>query len=97
MNWFYQPLAMLIEKPWLALLPGLLLLAFYLVTRKRLVLFAGLAWLGYFCYELGMKLRLLCSGECNVRIDLIAIYPLLIAFSLLAVILGLFGFRKNSV
>jgi hypothetical protein len=96
MNWFYRPLAILIEQPWLALLPSLLLLAFYRATRKRLVLFAGLAWLGYFGYELGMKLRLLCSGECNIRIDLLAIYPLLLGFSLLAVILGLSGLRKNS-
>jgi hypothetical protein len=28
-----------------------------------------------------MKWRILCSGECNIRIDLLGIYPLLLLLS----------------
>lgn len=96
MNGFYRIMAGLIERPALALLPALLLLALYAASRKTIVLIAGLAWLGYCLYETGMKLRILCGGECNIRIDLLAIYPLLIGLSLLAAIVGLLAFRKKS-
>jgi hypothetical protein len=32
----------------------------------------------YSLYEFGMKHRWLCSGECNIRIDLLLIYPVLV-------------------
>jgi hypothetical protein len=31
-----------------------------------------------------MKLRILCSGECDIRIDLLAFYPFLAVLSLIA-------------
>lgn len=42
---------------------------------------AGLLWLIYCLYEYGMKARVLCSGECNIRVDLLLIYPVLAAVS----------------
>jgi hypothetical protein len=33
-----------------------------------------------------MQLRWLCSGECNIRVDLLLIYPALALVSLLGVI-----------
>ena len=33
-----------------------------------------------------MKMRLICSGECNIRIDLLLLYPLLLLLSILAVV-----------
>jgi hypothetical protein len=33
-----------------------------------------------------MKLRVLCSGECNIRVDLVVIYPVLFVISLVALI-----------
>jgi hypothetical protein len=39
---------------------------------------AGIAWLLYGVYEFGMKQRWLCSGECNIRVDLLLIYPVLV-------------------
>jgi ABC-type transport system involved in cytochrome c biogenesis permease subunit len=47
---------------------------------------AAVAWLAYSAYETGMRLRWLCSGECNIRLDLLAIYPLLLVLSLVALI-----------
>ena len=35
-------------------------------------------WLSYSVYEFLMYKRVLCSGECNIRVDLLLIYPILI-------------------
>ena len=83
------PLGMLaffsIAYPWLALVPAGLLAALYGNSRRRVVLVAAGSWLCYFPYEWGMKLRILCSGECNIRVDLLLIYPLLLLVSLAAI------------
>ena len=34
-----------------------------------------------------MYLRILCSGECNIRIDLLLIYPMLLMLSVLALLM----------
>jgi hypothetical protein len=58
----------------------------YFRCRSPLVSVAALAWLAYFPYEQAMKLRILCSGECNIRVDLLLLYPLLALVSLLAIV-----------
>jgi hypothetical protein len=78
-------LGVFIGWPFLALLPAALFLTLYFRGRRPIVLFASLAWITYFPYEQAMKLRILCSGECNIRIDLLLLYPLLILISILAV------------
>ncbi|HET7456295.1 MAG TPA: hypothetical protein VFJ74_01490 [Gemmatimonadaceae bacterium] len=75
-----------IGTPTLAIVPGVLFLLLYLARRRRLVLAAGVAWLIYAVYELGMEHRVLCSGECDIRVDLLAIYPLLLLLSLAALV-----------
>ena len=65
-------------EPWLALVPAGLCFALYLYSRRRLPLVTSVVWLAYCVYEYGMTLRLLCTGECNIRIDLLLIYPLLL-------------------
>ncbi len=57
--------------------------------RATIVLTAGLAWLAYAGYEYAMLRRWLCSGECNVRIDLLLIYPALGLVSLAAMVVAL--------
>ena len=37
-------------------------------------------------YEYAMKLRILCSGECNIRVDLLLLYPALLVLSLAALV-----------
>ncbi len=71
-------LGMFIVWPWLALLPAALFTGLYWRSRRGAVLLAALAWGAYCPYELAMKLRILCSGECNIRVDLLLIYPLLL-------------------
>jgi hypothetical protein len=81
-------LGILIEYPWLALLPAGVFTWAALKSGRRLVWTTALLWALYAAYEMGMKLRILCSGECNIRIDLLLIYPALVLLSIVAVILA---------
>src|SRR2546423_14258462 len=83
-----QPLAILVEWPWLALIPALAFFAFSRRSRRGIVVITAISWLLYCAYEYGMRLRLLCSGECNIRVDLLLIYPYLFAMSVAAVVVG---------
>ena len=47
-------------------------------ARRRMAVGVGTAWLLYAVYETGMRLRWLCSGECDIRIDLLVISPALL-------------------
>ncbi len=56
--------------------------------RKSLALFYWFflptfltAWIGYFYYE-GVYIARTCTGECNIRVDLVLIYPYLLFVSL---------------
>jgi hypothetical protein len=79
-------LGILIAYPILAAAPALAFLALYWHARRRLLLLVAGAWLLYGLYEYGMKRRILCSGECNIRVDLLLIYPALLAASLAGVL-----------
>jgi hypothetical protein len=78
-------LGVLIGWPLLALAPAAMFATLFLRCRRRTILVAMLAWLAYCPYELAMKLRILCTGECNIRVDLLLLYPILILVSALAV------------
>jgi hypothetical protein len=96
MDALYRSMAVLIDAPWLAAAPGLVLLWLWARSGRRLVGAAALAWLLYLPYELGMKWRLLCSGECNIRIDLLGIYPALAVLSALAIVSAALGGRRSD-
>jgi hypothetical protein len=87
-------LGIFIQWPFLALIPAALLAAAYAKCGKALALVAALAWLAYCPYEYAMKLRILCSGECNIRVDLLLLYPLLLALSVLGSIAFFVWLRK---
>jgi len=74
-----------IPQPWLALAPGVFFLVLYGLSRSKLAATAAVAWLLYAPYEYAMHRRWLCTGECNIRVDLLLLYPLLIVLSLAAV------------
>jgi hypothetical protein len=44
------------------------------LSRRNSSLIAALLWGGYALYESPMKARILCSGECNIRIDLVQFF-----------------------
>jgi hypothetical protein len=58
-------------------------------TGRRAAWVAAIAWGGYAVYEWMMKLRILCTGECNIRVDLLLIYPVLLVISLVGVVSAL--------
>jgi len=75
-----------IHRPFLALVPAALFGLFYWQSRRLVVLIAMLAWIAYFIYEQAMKLRILCTGDCNIRVDILLYYPILILLSVLAIV-----------
>jgi hypothetical protein len=81
-------MAILIEWPFLALVPIAVFALLYLWSRSRIAFVAGLLWVLYLPYEVTMKYRILCSGECNIRVDLLVIYPGLILMSVLATVMA---------
>jgi hypothetical protein len=90
---FGDLLGIFIQWPWLTLVPIAAFGVLYARSRASSALAAALAWLGYLPYEYAMKLRWLCSGECNIRVDLLVLYPLLLLVSLIAIWRGLRGRR----
>ena len=79
-------MSLLIAYPALDLGPAALFLALFLASRRPVTGLAALAWLGYALYETAMRLRWLCTGECNILVDLLLIYPVLLLLSVLAVV-----------
>jgi hypothetical protein len=75
-----------ILAPFLALVPTVIFVFLYQRSKRGLALITASLWGIYTIYEYAMKLRILCSGECNIRVDLLLIYPLLIFISLLSVV-----------
>ena len=88
--------ACLIEYPPLAFVPAMMFVCLFAVSHARLLVVTALSWLAYVPYEYGMKLRLLCSGECNMRVDLIVIHPLLIVLSVASLIVFAVQTRKRK-
>jgi hypothetical protein len=86
-------MAIFIEYPLLAAVIGVVLLGLGRRTRHPTAVAVGVVWLLYAVYETGMQWRWLCSGECNIRVDLLVIYPVLV---LGAVVAGLSFLRAPS-
>ena len=93
---FLSVMAIMIEYPLIALVPAALFFCLHSVFKARLILVTAIAWLAYVPYEYGMKLRLLCSGECNIRVDLLLIYVLLAALSLASLVVFIRNRHKKA-
>lgn len=78
-------LGIFVVSPFLALIPAVAFGFLFAQCSRLVILVAALAWFTYFPYEQSMKARTLCSGECNIRVDLLFLYPLLALVSALAV------------
>ena len=65
---------------------GLLFALAAFVWKSRPLRISAIVWLAYAAYEATLYLRLLCSGECNIRIDLLLIFPALLFVSLWSII-----------
>lgn len=79
-------LGIFVEYPWAAALVGGGFLLLYGHSSRRAPLFAAIIWMLYALYEYAMKRRILCTGECNIRVDLLLLYPFLLVASLIALV-----------
>ncbi len=84
----YRAMSIFIEYPLLALLPSLVFAGLFRLTRRPFVVGVALAWVLYGVYEYAMRERILCSGECNIRVDLLVIYPVLAVASVIGLVLA---------
>lgn len=78
-------MGILIAFPWGALVIGAAFALLWHWRRARSAAAAAALWAAYGVYEYLMHARILCSGECNIRVDLLLLYPVLLAASLAAV------------
>jgi hypothetical protein len=86
MDGVFRVMAMFIEYPLLAAAFGLLLVGLGRMTHRGLVMTVGVMWLGYSLWEFAIKQRWLCRGDCDIRADLIFIYPVLLVGSVAAIV-----------
>ena len=81
--------AILISNPYLALVPATIFLFLYFTVKSKFILTMAIVWGLYALYETLNLLRITCSGECNIRVDLLLIYPLLLVFTVIGIIYSL--------
>jgi hypothetical protein len=83
-----------VEQPALALIPAgaFALLAF--ATGRRIAWATAAVWAFYALLEALNKARITCSGECNIRVDLLLIAPALLGLSALTLVLVAVGWWK---
>jgi len=86
MDWVFRVMAVFIEHPLLAAVIGILLVTLGRVLHRGLATAAGVMWIMYSLWEFAIKQRWLCRGDCDIRADLIFIYPLLILGSVVALV-----------
>jgi hypothetical protein len=77
-------LGIMIAYPWMAFAAAAVFAALWLWRRASAAAIAAGLWLAYGVYETLMHMRVLCSGECNIRVDLLLVYPVLLVASLVA-------------
>jgi hypothetical protein len=89
-------IAIFIQYPWLAALLGVALVGLGRWRGRGAPVAAGLTWLLYAVYETGNKQRWWCTGECNIRIDLLLIYPMLLVLTVVGLVSLLRGEKETS-
>jgi hypothetical protein len=66
------------------LVAGLVAGVWWVFVRGWIVPAAVVLWTGYAAYETWVQAT--CTGECNIRVDLLLVWPLLLAVTVLAVV-----------
>jgi hypothetical protein len=69
--------------------------AWFRRSRNAALWLAASLWILYVPYEYLMYRRILCSGECNIRVDLLVIYPVLLLVTLAALGRLLWFWRRD--
>jgi hypothetical protein len=80
-----------------AILAAVIGFAFALLWRRRGLpgsWVAAVTWVLYACYEYLMYARVLCTGECNIRVDLLLFWPALLFIALAVPVRSLLRGRR---
>ena len=96
MNWgdlIFGTFNVFIRFPLAALAPAAIFAAAFAWSRRLATLAAAIAWSLYTLWELLVYMRVTCSGDCNIRADLILFAPLLWLISIAGLIGLLMGRR----
>jgi hypothetical protein len=96
LDFIYAPFAVFVAHPAAALVPAALFALGFFIKKTSLAGLASVLWVLYAGYEALMKLRVLCAGECNIRVDLLVLYPALFLVSLAAIVDFLVRRKKAS-
>jgi hypothetical protein len=88
-------MGILIAYPWLALVASGVFALLWLKTGSRMAAFVALLWAFYAGYEFLVHARVLCTGECNIRVDLLLVYPVLLVLSIGAVLSSFRAHRRT--
>lgn len=94
MDAFFKAFGVFVEQPLLAFIPAAIFAVLYFLNRRLMVAVAAGCWAVYAILEVLNKARITCSGECNIRVDLLVIYPVLALVS--AVALAVFFIPRKS-
>jgi hypothetical protein len=92
----FQTFAPFIKWPIGAFIPAAAFAAAFAWNRRALPLVAAIAWALYATLETLNHARITCSGECNIRVDLLVIYPALWIVSIAAVVALLLGRKRRG-
>lgn len=85
-----------IPYPFLALIPATAFAIAAKITRLKFLFLVAAGWAAYSGYEFLMKSRVLCSGDCNIRIDLLAIYPALALLTAAGLVFFTYGLATRK-
>ena len=97
MDWLFGTMAVFVGYPVLAAIIGVVLVGLGWWLRRRTPVVVGIVWLLYAVYETGMQQRWLCTGECNIRVDLLLIYPVLFLSLIAAAVSVFLGARQRRL
>lgn len=88
----YELFTIFVAQPWLALLPAVVMFLVWRWGPSRFALASAILWLLYAAWEYSIWQGLTCDEDCNIRVDLIVLAPVLLAMTLLGLF---FAFRRN--
>jgi hypothetical protein len=89
-------MSIFIRFPWIALLVAAMFGLLWALRRLSAIAVAAILWALYALYEFLISFRILCSGECNIRVDLLLIYPLLAIATVIALSAAIRATPKNT-
>ena len=99
MNWgevIFGSFRFFIRWPLAALIPAAAFAAAFAWNRRALTLAAAIAWGLYALHESLVYMRITCSGDCNIRADLILMAPILWIVSLVGIVALLMGRQRRG-